>query len=106
MKGLSKSGFPVSFKRFQCEQCGKCCTLSVQPSEEDIKRIEMLDHRRMNFLRKGMLRKVRGICMFLEKKDGRAYCRIHEMKPKICRDYPFTIMRRDILFSCPGLHSR
>jgi Fe-S-cluster containining protein len=108
MKGLRRSagspGFPVSFRRFGCLQCGKCCTLTVEPAAQDIERIEMLGHRRINFLRKGNLRKVGGACIFLEKKDGLAHCKIHEMKPKVCRNYPFTVMRRDRLFSCPGLH--
>jgi len=109
MKSLRQSsgpGFPVSFRHFNCTQCGKCCTLSVEPTEDDIKRIEMLGHRRLNFMRNGMLRKVKGRCMFLEKRDGRAFCRIHEMKPKVCRDYPYTAMRRNWLFSCPGLDTK
>lgn len=100
----SGSGLPVSFKRFRCEQCGKCCTLSVQPTEQDIKKIEMLGYRHVNFLRKGMLRKANGMCMFLEKKDGRTSCKINEMKPKVCNRYPFTTLGRDKLFSCLGLH--
>lgn len=105
-RSTKASEFPVSFKRFECTQCGKCCTLSVEPSEEDIKRIEMLGYRHMNFLRKGFLRKRDGICMFYEKRDGLAFCKIHEMKPRVCRDYPFTVMRRDNLFSCPGLREK
>jgi Fe-S-cluster containining protein len=77
--------------------------LAVEPTEQDIKKIELLGHRRMNFLRKGKLRKSRGLCMFFEKKNGQGHCKIHEMKPKVCRDYPYTVMGRDRLFSCPGL---
>jgi len=96
--------YPVSHKRFKCTQCGKCCTLSVEPSEKDIERIELLGHKRINFLRQGKLRKVNGACYFLEKRDGLAFCKIHEMKPRVCGQYPYTVMRRDKLFSCPGLH--
>jgi len=94
---------PASFKRFKCLQCGKCCTLTVEPDEEDIKKIEMLGHRRMNFLRDGNLRKLNGACIFLEKRNGVYFCKIHEMKPRVCRKYPFTVLSRDKMFSCPGL---
>ncbi len=94
---------PPSFKRFQCMQCGKCCTLTVEPDEEDIRKIEMLGYMRMHFMRNGALKKKNGACMFLEKKDGRYQCGIHDMKPKVCRQYPYTMLSRDKLFSCPGL---
>lgn len=97
------SAFPVSFKRFRCLQCGKCCTMTVKPSEHDIRKIEALGYKRMHFLRDGSLKKIKGVCCFLERKDNRFYCTIHEMKPALCRKYPFTVLGRDRLFSCPGL---
>ena len=105
MANSDDNKFPVSFRKFECLQCGKCCTLTVEPTPEDIRKIELLGYKRMHFLRNGALRKRNGICMFLKKgQDGHAYCNIHEMKPRVCRDYPFTVLSRDRLFSCPGLH--
>ena len=104
--GIMARNFPESFKKFSCIKCGKCCTLSVAPSEQDIKKIERLGHKRLHFLRKGHLRKNNGICCFAEKRDGQFHCNIHEMKPKTCRDYPFTVLNRDKLFSCPALHEK
>lgn len=99
-----RTRYVESFKRFQCSQCGKCCTLTVMPSQEDIKKIEMLGHKRMNFMRSGSFRKKKGLCFFAKKEsDNKIHCSIHEMKPRICREYPFTVMKNDNLFSCPSL---
>ncbi|RLI98526.1 MAG: hypothetical protein DRO99_00515 [Candidatus Aenigmatarchaeota archaeon] len=97
------SRFPDSFKKFSCINCGKCCTLTVKPTNEDIRKIEMLGYDRKRFLRNGNLAKVNGACCFLEKRDGGYFCSIHEMKPKVCRQYPFTNLKNDNLFSCPAL---
>jgi len=100
-----RSPFPPSFKRFQCLQCGKCCTLSVEPAEGEIRRIEMLGYKRERFLKNGMLAKVGGACCFLERRGDSYCCGIHEIKPAVCRRYPFTVLKRDNLFSCPGLRA-
>jgi len=97
------SGFPASFKRFQCLQCGKCCTLTVEPTEQDIDKIERMGYKRDRFLKDGKLRKLNGACCFLKREGSKYFCSIHEIKPRVCRKYPFTVMSRDKLFSCPGL---
>ena len=56
---------------FSCLKCGKCCTLKVEPPEEDIKRIESLGLSRRDFMDGKEIKRVNGACIFLKKgKDG------------------------------------
>ncbi len=93
---------------FGCFKCGKCCTLEVEPTEEDIKRVESLGHKRTNFMDGKCLKRVKGKCVFL-KRQGKYYiCSVHEHKPRVCREWPFIgVFRGRFLFSktfsCPGI---
>lgn len=85
--------------RFNCVTCGLCCSLTVKPSEKDIKRIEKSGHKREEFLEKGTLKKIQGYCLFLKKEDMTAksklnmqsnfVCSIYNSRPDICRKWPF-----------------
>jgi Fe-S-cluster containining protein len=84
---------------FECRQCGKCCrTYTVKLSDGDIARIEKLGMKREEFAERDNFDKELGNyavkrtdegCIFLFWEDGKAYCRIYDARPEICRRYPF-----------------
>lgn len=90
----------ITRKTFKCTKCGECCKPITKVSEEDIKRIEQLGHRREDFLDidpfrresevKDVLKRKNGYCTFLrDNKDKTFDCTIYENRPQVCRDYPF-----------------
>lgn len=93
---------------FECFKCGKCCTLKVEPTEKDIKRLESLGYERTDFMDRKYLLRVKGKCIFL-KREGKYYvCSVHEHKPRVCREWPFNgVFKGRFLFSktfsCPGI---
>ena len=94
--------------RFECLKCGKCCTLKIEPTEEDINRIKSMGHKKSDFMEGRYLKKVNGKCVFLVRKGKYYICSIHGYKPGICREWPFTsVFRGRFLFSktfsCPGI---
>ncbi len=99
---------PVNEKTFHCDRyCGKCCrSVIVLPTKEDIVRILHLGYAKSEFLAREeigphqgeyrLLRKENGDCVFLEKdKEGKYSCKIHTVKPDICKKYPFTGVKMD-----------
>ncbi len=77
-------------KNFKCNQCGECCKIVVKVSKEEINKIKNKGYK--DFLEidpiKGkdyVLKRVNGICVFLT--DNK--CEIYNIRPKICRLYPF-----------------
>ena len=86
-------------KTFICKHCGECCKSVVKVMADEIKMIEQAGYK--NFLEvdpirgnneKDCIRKnSEGYCVFLtrESESGRAACRIYNLRPKVCRIYPF-----------------
>ncbi|MBN1385434.1 YkgJ family cysteine cluster protein [Candidatus Woesearchaeota archaeon] len=81
-------------KGFFCIRCGKCCRYSVTISILERWRIQ----KRFPGLRfwsperhwwQSSIRMKDGRCVFLEEKNGLYSCRIFDIRPKICRQYPF-----------------
>ena len=73
---------------FKCQMCGTCCRLRlISITNEDAERIKAAGH--SNFTEKvkneNMMKRDKGRCVFL--KDDK--CSIHEIRPQICRDFPF-----------------
>ena len=107
---------------YSCRQCGRCCRVLDYHREctaEDYRRWQSLG-------REDILRWVRRIpgpggtsayriwvapgtrepaseCPFLQNEPGtaRVYCGIHDVKPEICRQYPFT-RKHALMTGCPG----
>jgi hypothetical protein len=112
---ISKSARPV----FLCQQCGECCQGrgGIFPNPREIDLIaqflkvtpEQVFESFLEWTPLGPMvkNKPRGGCIFNE--QGR--CRIHPVKPKICRDWPFlpAILLHENEFraakeACPGLN--
>jgi uncharacterized protein len=109
----------VSQPVFQCQQCGECCEGrgGILPTPNEIVLIAQflkvfVAQLKQNFLESTPLglavkNKPTGGCIFNE--QGR--CRIHPVKPRICRDWPFlpAILLHANEFeaakaACPGLN--
>lgn len=81
---------------FKCESCGKCCDsysfwMSNRSYEDDPKEIKRL----IEYHGCAPVRGENGIlginipltCIYLGWKDGKSYCKIHDKKPIVCKEY-------------------
>jgi Fe-S-cluster containining protein len=78
---------------FSCKRCGECCKGSPRLSQEDIERIMELGVKPEQFVEiinnVSYMRIWQDQCVFLDwKADGKAFCRIYDSRPRICRLYP------------------
>lgn len=110
---------------FQCRQCGRCCRALDYRKEvtaEDVARWRSLGRtdileRVGIFERDGRETAYRiwmipgtteraEICPFLHhvSSENRWVCRIHDVKPAICRQYPFT-RKHALMTGCPGFQN-
>jgi Fe-S-cluster containining protein len=84
------SGYILARRKFKCLRCGKCCSLRVDLSEEDIKRIRKAGYKNF-FDKKKRLNKVNGYCIFLTLKKGVTSCKLEtSAKPEICKKFPLV----------------
>ncbi|MFH1294845.1 MAG: YkgJ family cysteine cluster protein [Candidatus Aenigmatarchaeota archaeon] len=90
---------------WKCKRCGHCCSYNVRMSSEDIKRIQAAGHN--DFLSGKYMKKVNGGCVFLRKNKGIAKCSIYNIRPRVCREFPFSRMlgRFDVAMNtiCPEI---
>lgn len=112
--------FPKGF-RFQCQKCSRCCAHTevrsrrILLSDLDMSRIvKNLGLKREDFAEliqdsppfRYLMKMVGGKCIFL---DEDKTCKIYELRPLICRCFPFWIERKGNLFEfkassdCPGV---
>jgi len=80
--------------KFRCRNCGYCCTLIVELSKGDIKRISDMGYDEKDFVETGPSRNKRiklnnYYCYFLGLLKGETFCKIYKGRPKVCQDYPF-----------------
>ncbi len=88
--------------RFQCTQCGNCCTGPpgyVWVTREEIRRISAFLGRDDEWLPDDVLRRVgfkyslkekgNGDCVYLQNVGGRRICSIYPVRPLQCRTWPF-----------------
>ena len=106
---------------FDCKQCGQCCQgfggTYVSPREiEAIAAFCKMDSKRFvnSYCRlsgtKPVIAQGRdGFCVFF---DTQKLCRIHPVKPRMCKDWPFidsilvdVINWRSMAASCPGMRT-
>jgi Fe-S-cluster containining protein len=78
---------------FKCKRCGGCCKYLVTLTKGETDAIKKLGYR--DFMSRGgifgfnkYIRHANGYCMFLGFKDGITYCKLEDVKPRICRDFP------------------
>ncbi|MFH1721624.1 MAG: YkgJ family cysteine cluster protein [Candidatus Altiarchaeota archaeon] len=92
---------------FECICCGNCCRFrTIDLTKEDIKRIESAGHKGFHekFGKGERLKRNKGRCVFVV--DDK--CSIHEIKPEICKKFPFFKLYKHIPYihdwnSCPGV---
>lgn len=82
---------------FKCKRCAECCKYTiVKLFKEDIERIKKAGYKEDFFVRydshikSPVLRNEKGSCVFLEKKKGKYQCKIYDIRPRVCRLYPFV----------------
>ena len=88
--------------RFECTQCGNCCSGDpgyVWATKKEISRISEFLGRDDGWLDRKHLRRVgfryslteepNGDCVFLERGGGKTRCTIHPVRPLQCRTWPF-----------------
>jgi Fe-S-cluster containining protein len=94
-----KEFIELSFKRFSCDRCGKCCFIPVELKPTDIMKMsKWLNISERKFLRE--YTEVRGddkvylkhpCKFFVPDEKGLTYCSIYSMRPEICRQFPFSV---------------
>ncbi|MFC2154655.1 YkgJ family cysteine cluster protein [Candidatus Altiarchaeota archaeon] len=92
---------------FECLMCGNCCRFrTIDMSSKDVERIEAAGKKDFYEKFEGAFRLKRknGRCVFVE--DDK--CTIHEIKPKVCREFPFFKLYGCIPYihdwsCCPGV---
>ncbi len=109
---------------FECQQSGNCCSGApgyVWVTKAEIKAIARYLGRGDDWLDKTQLRRVGlrysltempdGDCIFLERRDGRTFCKIHGVKPTQCRTWPFWSINlesperwNEAAMGCPGMN--
>jgi Fe-S-cluster containining protein len=81
-------------KPFKCDRCGYCCTLRARLSFIELLRILLKGYKKKDFVIKDMkgrncIKQLENKdCYFLTRKNGKTYCRIYKIRPKMCREYP------------------
>lgn len=99
---LTKQKWYSAGLRFECTQCGNCCSGPpgyVWVTKQEIARIaaflgredKRLDnkHLRREGFRHSLTEKPDGDCVFLKRQDGKALCSIYPVRPHQCRTWPF-----------------
>ena len=81
-------GYVLARRKFTCLRCGRCCRLTVNLTEEEIKKIKKAGYKDF-FTKKNELRKVNGYCVFLTLDKGITSCKLeNSAKPAISKNFP------------------
>jgi Fe-S-cluster containining protein len=87
--------FVLRRRKFKCLRCGRCCSLKVKLSKEDIKRLEKAGKK--DFIEgKHWLKRINKYCQFLEIKNGKSRCLVYNSRPEICRNWPLKRFTTDV----------
>ncbi|MBW2989430.1 YkgJ family cysteine cluster protein [Candidatus Woesearchaeota archaeon] len=85
-------------QNFTCNRsCAECCKhLIVKLSKKDIGAIEKKGHKKSSFvefddiIKNPVLKRAEKGCLFLSKRKGMYFCTIYDIRPEVCRLYPFV----------------
>ncbi len=99
---MSRSKWYQNGLRFECTQCGNCCSGDpgyVWATREEIRAIAGFLGRSDGWLDREQVRRVGlyysltekpdGDCIFLKREKGKALCTIYPVRPVQCRTWPF-----------------
>lgn len=78
-------------KQMRCKRCGYCCTLIAKITFLEMLRIMLRGY--LNFAEKDpkgrrCIKLISKDCYFLVRKDRTTRCRIYNIRPQVCRDFP------------------
>jgi len=81
-------------KIFRCKRCGECCRhYTIKLTKADIKKIEKRYNKEYflsyDHIKNYLVLKSNNGCVFLKQKKNKYFCGIYDIRPKICRKYPF-----------------
>jgi len=80
--------------KFKCNRCGYCCTLRVRLSFLELLRIRLKGYKKKDFVVKDTKKRncIKQLenqdCYFLIRKGEKTACKIYNIRPKMCREYP------------------
>ena len=82
---------------FECNRCADCCKYcTVKLDEQDINKIKKSGYDEEFFMGydayiNSPVMKVNDKgCVFLIKKGDKYFCKIYQIRPKVCKQYPFV----------------
>ncbi len=122
---MGKDKWYASGLKFECTQCGNCCSGPpgyVWATKAEIRAIaDSLgqsdgwlgkEHLRRVGLRYSLTEKPGGDCIFLRREGGKATCAIYQVRPLQCRTWPFwsAVVRNPSTWAetaetCPGMNN-
>lgn len=77
-------------KKFNCLQCGRCCTFHVKLTNDDIENIKKSGFALEIEEKRGdkYIKRKNGYCPYMAVKDGKSKCEIYSHRPDVCRNFP------------------
>ncbi|MFW9998718.1 MAG: YkgJ family cysteine cluster protein [Candidatus Hodarchaeota archaeon] len=84
---------------WKCVSCGLCCrSYDISLEKNEYEKIYILFGSEIfNYnkypIKYFLKRTISGNCIFQETSDGKSKCKIHQIKPIICKIFPFLILK-------------
>ena len=84
---------------WKCISCGLCCySYDITLEKKEYKRFnKIFGNGIFNYnkfpIKYFLKRKINGNCIFLNTSEAKSKCKIHQIKPIICKNFPFLILK-------------